>query len=190
MSVGQLEIPSYVTGTWTIDPAHSDVGFAIRHLMITNVKGHFTRFEGRIVTAEDPLRSTATPTIDMASIDTAQPIRDEHLRSAEFFDVDEHPTMTHRSTGIRRDGAGYVMDGELTLKGVIQPVALAPEVNGFGVDPYAPDPATGARAGFTATGEINRTDFGIDYNGPVPGGVLLSEKVTIVLEIEAALVRA
>lgn len=188
MSVGLLEIPSYVTGTWTIDPAHSDVGFVIRHLMISNVKGHFTGFEGRIVTAADPLASEVTATVDMASIDTANAMRDEHLRSADFFDVAEHPTMTYRSTGIRPDGDGFVMDGELTLKGVTRPLALALEVNGFGFDPFAPDPATGARAGFTATGEINRSDFGITYTGPIPGGgVALSETVRIVLEIEAAL---
>jgi polyisoprenoid-binding protein YceI len=188
MSVGLLEIPSYVTGTWTIDPAHSDVGFVIRHLMISNVKGHFTAFEGRIVTAADPLDSEVTATIDMASIDTANPMRDDHLRSADFFAVDEHPTMTYRSTGIRPDGDGYLMDGELTLKGVSRPIVLELEVNGFGFDPFAPDPATGARAGFTATGELNRSDFGITYTGPIPGGgVTLSEKVRIVLEIEAVL---
>ena len=188
MSVGLLEIPSWVTGTWTIDPAHSDVGFVIRHLMISNVKGHFTAFEGRIVTAADPLDSEVTATIDMASIDTANPMRDDHLRSADFFAVDEHPTMTYRSTGIRPDGDGYLMDGELTLKGVTRPIGLELEVNGFGFDPFAPDPATGARAGFTATGEVNRSDFGITYTGPIPGGgVTLSEKVRIVLEIEAVL---
>ena len=147
MSVGLLEIPSYVTGSWTIDPAHSDVGFGIRHLMISNVKGHFTRLEGRIVTAEDPLDSAVTATIDMTSIDTANAMRDEHLRSAEFFEVDTHPTMSYRSTGIRPDGDGYLMDGELTLKGVTRPVPLKLEINGFGFDPFAPDPATGARAG-------------------------------------------
>jgi len=188
MSVGLLEIPSYVTGTWTIDPAHSDVGFVIRHLMISNVKGHFTAFEGRIVTAADPLDSAVTATIDMASIDTANPMRDDHLRSADFFAVDEHPTMTYRSTGIRPDGDGYLMDGELTLRGVTRPIGLELEVNGFGFDPFAPDPATGARAGFSATGEVNRSDFGITYTGPIPGGgVTLSEKVRIVLEIEAVL---
>jgi polyisoprenoid-binding protein YceI len=188
MSVGLLDIPSYVTGSWAIDPAHSDVGFGIRHLMISNVKGHFTRFEGRIVTAEDPLDSQVTATIDMTSIDTANAMRDEHLRSAEFFEVDTHPTMSYRSTGIRPDGDGFLMDGELTLKGVTRPVPLKLEINGFGFDPFAPDPVTGARAGFTATGQVNRMDFGISYTGPIPGGgVTLGEQVQIVLEIEAVL---
>jgi polyisoprenoid-binding protein YceI len=188
MSVGLIEIPGYVTGTWTIDPAHSDVGFVIRHLMISNIKGHFTTFEGQIVTAEDPLTSQVTATIDMTSIDTANAARDEHLRTADFFEVEKYPTMSYRSTGIRPDGDGFLMEGELTLKGVTQPVPLKLEINGVGVDPFAPDPAAGARAGFTATGEINRMDFGVSYNGPVPGGgVLLGEKVQIVLEIEAVL---
>jgi polyisoprenoid-binding protein YceI len=96
--------------------------------------------------------------------------------------------MSYRSTGIRPDGDGFLMEGELTLKGVTLPVPLKPEINGFGVDPFAPGLAVGARAGFTATGEINRMDFGVSYNGPVPGGgVLLGEKVQIILEIEAVL---
>jgi polyisoprenoid-binding protein YceI len=188
MSVGLIEIPGYVTGTWTIDPAHSDAGFAIRHLMISNIKGHFTKFEGQIVTAEDPLKSEVTATIDMTSIDTANAVRDEHLRTADFFEVDKYPAMSYRSTGIRPDGDGFLLEGELTLKGVTLPVPLTLEINGFGVDPFAPDPAAGARVGFTATGEINRMDFGVSYNGPVPGGgVLLGETVRIILEIEAAL---
>jgi polyisoprenoid-binding protein YceI len=187
MPVGLIEIPGYITGTWTIDPAHSDVGFAIRHLMISNVKGHFTRFEGRIITAEDPLSCEVTAIIDMTSIDTANAARDEHLRTADFFDVDKYPTMSYRSAGIRPDGDRFLLEGELTLKGVTRPVPLALAVNGFGADPFAPDPAAGARAGFTATGEINRMDFGVSYNGPIPGGgVLLGEKVQIILEIEAA----
>jgi polyisoprenoid-binding protein YceI len=188
MSAGLIEIPRYVTGTWAIDPAHSDVGFAIRHLMISNIKGRFTRFEGRIVTSEDPLKSEVTATIDMSSIDTGNTTRDEHLRTADFFEVDRYPTMSYRSAGIRPDGDRFLMEGELTLKGVTRPVPLALELNGFAADPYAPDPAAGARAGFTAIGEINRMDFRVSYNGPVPGGgVLLAEKVQIILEIEAAL---
>jgi len=188
MSASLIEIPGYATGTWMIDPAHSDVGFVIRHLMISNVRGHFTRFEGQIVTAEDPLESEVTVTVDMTSIDTANATRDAHLRTADFFEVVRYPTMSYRSTGIRPDGDGFVMEGELTLKGTTRPVPLKPEINGFGVDPFAPDPAAGARAGFTATGEINRMDFGVSYNAPLPGGgALLGEKVQIILEIEAAL---
>ncbi|MEV5746590.1 YceI family protein [Actinoallomurus sp. NPDC052308] len=188
MTADLIEIPGYVAGTWTIDPAHSHVGFVVRHLMISKVRGNFTRFDGHIVTAEDPLKSEITATIDMTSVDTANAPRDEHLRNADFFEVEKYPTMTYRSTGIRPDGDDFLVEGELTLKGITRPVPLKLEVNGFGVDPFAPDPAVGARAGFTATGEIDRTDFGVSYNGPIPGGgVALGEKVQIILEIQAVL---
>lgn len=169
MTAPAVEIPGYVAGTWTIDAVHSDVGFAVRHLMVARTRGHFTRFEGEIVTAADPLDSRVTATIDLDSIDTASDQRDAHLRSADFFEVTKYPTMTYRSTGLRRAGAAYVLDGELTLKGVTRPVPLALEVHGFVPDPFLDDPYSGARAGFTATGEIDRTDFGVSYNGPIPG---------------------
>ncbi|WP_433246075.1 YceI family protein [Streptosporangium sp. CA-135522] len=188
MTANAVEIPGYAAGTWTIDPIHSEVSFVVRHLMISKVRGRFTAFEGRIVTGTDPLESGVTATIDLTSIDTGSKQRDDHLRSADFFEVDTHPTMTYRSTGIRPDGDDFVLDGELTLKGVTRPVPLKLEVNGFGPDAFAADPFAGARAGFTATGEINRMDFGVSYNGPIPGGgVALSEKVQIVIEIQAAL---
>jgi polyisoprenoid-binding protein YceI len=188
MTADLVEIPGYVAGTWTVDPIHSSVGFVVRHLMVSKIRGHFRRFEGRIDLAADPLQSSVTATIDLSSVDTNNEQRDEHVRSADFFKVDEHPEMTYRSTGIRRDGEEYVLDGELTLKGVTREVPLRLEVGGFGPDPFAAKPGTGARAGFTPTGVINRTDFGVSYNGPMPGGgVALSEKVQIVLEIEAVL---
>ncbi|MET8387187.1 YceI family protein [Streptosporangium canum] len=188
MTTKAVEIPGYVAGTWSIDPVHSEVGFVVRHLMISKVRGRFAGFEGRIVTGDDPLESSVTATIDLTSVDTGNKQRDDHVRSADFFDVDKHPAMTYRSGGIRPDGDGFLLDGELTLKGVTRPVPLKLEINGFGPDAFAADPFAGARAGFTATGEINRMDFGVSYNGPVPGGgVALSEKVQIVIEIEAVL---
>lgn len=188
MTAQLVEIPGYLAGTWTIDPVHSHVGFVIRHVMVSKVRGHFTRFEGQIVTAADPLDSTAMATVDLSSIDTSNAQRDAHVRSADFFEVDTYPAMTYRSTGIRADGDAFVVDGELTLKGVTRPVPLRLEVNGFGPDPFAADPLAGARAGFTATGEINRMDFGVSYNGPIPGGgMALGEKVQLVLEVEAVL---
>jgi polyisoprenoid-binding protein YceI len=187
MTAELVEIPGYVAGTWTIDPVHSHIGFVVRHLMVSKVRGHFTKFEGRIVTAADPLESTVTATIDLASIDTSNQQRDDHLRSADFFEVEKYPTMTYHSSGIRRDGDDLVLDGELTLKGVTRPVPLKLEVNGFGPDAFGGDADVIARAGFTATGEIDRRDFGIDFNGPVPGGgVIVAERVQIILEIEAA----
>ncbi|MDP9864817.1 MULTISPECIES: YceI family protein [Streptosporangium] len=188
MTTKAVEIPGYVAGTWAIDPAHSEVSFVVRHLMISKVRGRFLAFEGRIVTGGDPLESSVTATIDLASVDTGNKQRDDHVRSADFFEADVHPTMTYRSSGIRPDGDGFLLDGELTLKGVTRPVPLKLEVNGFGPDPFAADPFAGGRAGFTATGEINRMDFGVSYNGPIPGGgVALSEKVQIVIEIQAVL---
>jgi polyisoprenoid-binding protein YceI len=181
-----IEIPGYIAGNWKIDPVHSYVGFVIRHLMVSKVRGHFTSFEGEIVTADDPLRSSVTATIDLASVDTSNQQRDDHIRNPDFFDVEKHPAMTYRSTEIRRDGDDYVLDGELTLKGITRPVSLRLEVNGFGPDPWQPE--NGARVGFTATGEINRMEFDVSYNGPIPGGGMgLGEKVQLVLEIQASL---
>ena len=183
MTAQAVEIPGLVAGTWVIDPAHSDVSFLARHMMVSKVRGHFTRFEGELVVAEDPLQSTATATIDLNSISTNNEMRDNHIRSADFFEVETYPAMTYRSTGISQDGDDFVLHGELTLKGVTRMVPLRLEVNGFG-----PDIQGGTRAGFSATGEINRMDFGVSYNRPIPGGgVTLGEQVQIVLEIEAAL---
>lgn len=187
MEAEVVEIPGYLAATWAIDPAHSYVGFVVRHLMIAKVRGHFTGVEGTITTAAEPLGSSVTAAIDLASVSTGNAQRDAHLRSADFLEVEKFPTMSYRSTAIRLDGHGHVMDGELTLKDVTRPVSLKLEVNGFGPDPFAAEPFRGGRAGFTATGEINRMDFGVSYNGPIPGGgMALGEKVDIVLEIEAA----
>jgi polyisoprenoid-binding protein YceI len=177
------QIPGYVAGTWTIDPSHSEVGFAVRHLMVSKVRGKFTSFEGHIVTGEDPLASSVTASVDLASIDTGTEQRDEHIRSADFFEVEANRTMTYRSTGIRPDGDDFVLEGELTLKGVTRPVPLALELNGFGDDPWG-----GTRVGFSARGEINRSDFGISWNAALEGGgVVVGDKVQIHLEIEAVL---
>jgi len=176
-------IPGYAAGTWTIDPVHSEVGFSVRHMMVSKVRGRFTKFTGELVTAENPLASAVTAEIDLASIETGAEQRDAHLRSPDFFDTENHPLMTYRSTGIRADGDDYIVDGELTLKGVTRSVPLALELNGFGPDAYG-----GTRAGFTATTEISRSDFGVSWNAAVEGGgVVVSDKVGIHLEIEAVL---
>ncbi len=186
MTTATTTTPSYLAGTWTIDPVHSDVSFIVRHMMVSKVRGHFDTFEGEIVTAENPLQSSATATIDLTSINTGNDQRDNHIRSADFFEVEKYPTMTYRSTSIRQGGDGYVVDGELTLHGVTRPVGLAVEVNGFGPDGYG-----GTRAGFSAIGTINRRDFGIDITMALEGGgVVVSDKVQIVLEIEAVLTPA
>jgi polyisoprenoid-binding protein YceI len=189
MTAELVEIPGYVAGTWTIDPLHSGVGFTIRHLVVSRVRGRFGTFEGTIVTGADVLDSSVTATIDLTSIDTGNEQRDDHVRSADFLDVEKFPAMTYRSTGLRADGDDYVLDGELTLRGVTRNVPLKLEVGGFGPDPFLTDPFKGARAGFTATGEISRLEFGVGDTAKVPGGngLGLSEKVQIVLEIEAVL---
>ena len=180
------EIPGFVTGTWNIDPAHSDVSFTVRHMMVSKVRGRFSRVSGEIVTAENPLESAVTATIDMNSIDTNNAQRDEHIRSADFFETAKHPTMTFRSAGLRADGEDFVLDGELNLHGVTQPVTLKVELGGFGPD--ALNPAGGTRVGFSASGEINRRDFGIDLTMPMDGGgVVVGDKVQVTLEIEAVL---
>jgi polyisoprenoid-binding protein YceI len=179
-----VEIPGYIAGTWDIDPVHSHVGFTARHLMVSKVRGNFTKFEGQIVTAEDPLQSSATATIDTTSADTSNEQRDGDIKGENFLDTGNYPTMTFRSTGVRPKGDGeFIVDGELTIKGVTRPVELTAEVNGFGPDPYG-----GTRAGFSATGEINRTDYGITANMALPtGGVVVSEKIQLTIEVEASL---
>src|SRR5688500_14017469 len=112
---GSVAVPDYRAGTWKADPAHSEIAFSVRHLMISKVRGRFTGFDVTIVTSEDPVGSSATATIDLASVDTGNETRDDHLRSAEFLDVERHPTMSYRSTGIRRTDDGWIVDGDLTL---------------------------------------------------------------------------
>ena len=176
-------IPGYTAGTWTIDPVHSEVGFTVRHMMVSKVRGRFTTFSGEIVTGADPLGSSVTAEIALDSIVTGQEQRDAHIRSADFFEVEKYPTMTYRSAGVRAEGDHYVLDGELTLKGVTKQVPLTLELGGFGPDPYG-----GTRAGFTATGEINRRDFGVDFSATMEtGGLVVADKISLHLEIEAVL---
>ena len=176
-------IPGYVAGTWTIDPVHSEIGFSARHLMVSKVRGKFGNFSGQIVTAEDPFKSSATAEIDLKSITTGNDQRDEHLRSADFFEVETYPTMTYRSTDARFEDGNYILDGDLTLKGITRRVPLVLELNGFGPDPYG-----GTRAGFTASGELSRSDFNVSFNAPLQnGGVVVGDKITLHLEIEAVL---
>jgi polyisoprenoid-binding protein YceI len=187
MTMPAVQVPGYVAGKWAVDPVHSHVGFTVKHMMVSKVRGHFKIFDADVVTAEDPLKSTFTARVDLRSIDTGNEQRDNHIRSADFFEVESHPEMTYRSTGIRPvpDGEGFIVDGELTIRGVTREVPLTLEVEGFGPDPFG-----GTRSGFSLTGEINRTDFGISYNGPIPGAsgaVVISEKVQIQVEIEAVL---
>ena len=179
------EIPGYVAGTWDIDPVHSEVSFVVRHMAVSKVRGRFDKFEGVIVTAADPLASTVSATVDATSVNTGQEQRDAHIRSADFFNAEEHNTFNFASTGIKPDGDDYLLQGDLTIRGVTKPVTLKLEVNGIGPDAFG-----GTRVGFSATTVVNRHDFGVSFNGPipgVPGGVIVSDKVTLNLEIEGVL---
>ena len=185
MSTTAVEIPGYIAGTWTVDPVHSEVSFVVRHMMISKVRGRFDKFEGSFTTAENPVESTVTASVDLSSINTGQEQRDAHIRSADFFEVEKYPEMTFVSTAVKTAEEGFVLEGDLTLKGITRPVAFNLEVNGIGPDAYG-----GTRIGFSAETQIGRSDFGVSFNGPipgVPGGAVVSENVTINLEIEGVL---
>jgi polyisoprenoid-binding protein YceI len=175
-------ITGYIPGTWDV---HSEIGFSVRHLMVTKVKGRFGEFSGTFVTAPDPLDSRVEATVVLSSVDTGNPDRDAHLRSADFFDVDQHTELTYKSTGLHYDDdKGFVIDGDLTLRGVTKSVPLELEIHGF--QPSTPFGDT--RVGFTATGEVDRRDFGVSFNMALEGGgVGLGNKVQIVLEIQGIL---
>ena len=169
-----------VPGTWTIDPAHSEVGFTVRHLM-SKVRGLFTTFEGEIVVGENPRESSAHATIDITSIDTRNADRDAHLRSADFFSADEHSTMTFTSTGASVDGDDITLAGDLTIKGVSKPVDLAVEFLGVAVDAYG-----NTRAGFEGTTKISRKDWGVSFNVPLEGDkLMIGDSVNVIIAIEA-----
>jgi polyisoprenoid-binding protein YceI len=177
-----IEIPGYVAGRWAIDPVHSDVSFTARHMMVSKVRGHFRDFEGEIVTGETPSDSQVTATIQVRSVDTNSEMRDNHVRSGDFFDAANHPTATYRSTSVRIEDGQHTLDGELTLRGVTKAVPLTLEVNGFG-----PDIQGAMRAGFTARGRINRNDFGVSFGSVVDGIAAVGDHIDLTLEIEAIL---
>jgi polyisoprenoid-binding protein YceI len=170
-------------GVWNIDTSHTTVNFSVRHMMVSKVRGKFTKFDGALVIAEDPTASTLEATVDLASVDTGDAGRDEHLRTSDFFDIQTHPTMTFKSTGIKPAGGNYELTGDLTIRGVTKPVTFELEVGGVGADPWG-----NTRAGFTATTTISRKDWGLEYNAVLEGGgVLIGDKVTIELDVEAVL---
>lgn len=176
-------IPGYRTGTWNIDAAHSDIGFSVRHLMISKVRGSFREFSGTIVTAIDPLDSAAEVIIGLASVDTRNAERDAHLRSSDFFDVEARPVMKYRSTAVRRAGDHFEVEGDLTIHDITRSVVLAVEYNGVGPDPWG-----GERIGLSATGAINRSDFGVTFNMPLEGGgMMIGDTVQLAIEVEATL---
>ena len=176
-------IPGYLVGTWDIDPVHSDISITAKHFGVSKVRGHFADYSGEIVTAENPVDSKVTATIQATSIDTKNADRDGHIRSADFLDVENHPTITFVSTGLEADGDDYVLNGELTLHGTTKAVSLALELSGFGPDPYG-----GQRVGFSAKTKISRKEFGIAFNAVLEtGSLVVSDNLDVTLEIEAVL---
>jgi polyisoprenoid-binding protein YceI len=175
------DLSALTPGTWNIDTAHTTVGFSVRHLMISKVRGRFTAFTGAVEIAADPLQSSVTVDVEIASIKTGDSTRDGHLKTGDFFDAEQYPTMSFRSTGIAVAGSNYALTGDLTLHGVTKPVTFALEYEGVGSDPWG-----GTRAGFTATTEISRKDFGLEYNAVLEtGGVMIGDTVKVELEVEA-----
>jgi len=169
-------------GRWTIDPAHSEVGFTVRHLGLSKVRGQFRTFTGSVESNGQIDQATVTATIDLASVDTNNEQRDGHLLSADFFDVEHNPTLEFRSTGISVEpgGTAGIIIGELTLGSITRTVDLATEFNGVAVDAYGT-----TRAGFSATTTLSRKDFGIEFNVPLDaGGILIGDKATVELEIQ------
>ena len=174
-----------LTGTWEIDPGHSRIGFAARHAMVTKVRGAFNDVTGEIVVdGEDLDASTATVIVQMASIDTRNTQRDEHLRSADFFDVETHPEMTFSSTRIEEvDEDAYMVTGDLTIRGTTRSVGIPLRL--IGVDT---DPSGNVRAGFEGTRRLDRREWGITWNMPLDsGGLLVSDKIQ--LEFELSLIK-
>lgn len=172
-----------LSGTYTIDPSHSRLGFVARHAMVTKVRGNFNGFEGSFkADGDDPTNSSAQVVIQAASIDTRNEDRDGHLRSNDFFAMDEHPTIRFESTEIERvNETDFKVTGDLTIRGTTKPVTLDLEFTGSAVDPWG-----NTRVGFEGTTEINRKEWGLNWNAALDaGGVLVSEKVTIEVEISA-----
>jgi polyisoprenoid-binding protein YceI len=169
--------------TWTVDADHSQVGFSVRHMMISNVRGRFASFEVDLELDEaDATRSRVTARIDAASIDTRSEQRDGHLRSADFFDVENHPHIVFESRSVEPLGEGrFDVRGDLTIRGVTRPVTVSVREEGRGQDPWG-----GHRVAYTAEARIDRKDFGLTWNQALEaGGVLVSDEVKITLELQA-----
>lgn len=172
-----------LTGTYTIDPAHSRFGFVARHAMVTKVRGAFNEFEGKaVIDGERPENSSANVTLQVASVDTRNAQRDEHLRNNDFLDVAKYPTITFTSTSIRHEGGNdFVVTGDLTIKDVTKSISIPLEFQGAVKDPFGND-----RIGFEGSVTINRKDWGVSWNAALEtGGVLVSENVTLEFEISA-----
>lgn len=170
-------------GTWDIDPGHTDLSFVGRHFMVTKVRGRFTGVTGAVVIAEDITASHVEVTIDMTTVHSGSTVRDEHLRSAELFDVERYPQATFRSTSVAWSGSSGTVHGDLTIHGVTRNVPLQVTFEG-----YARDPWGGDRAIFSARTKVDREDFGVTWNMAVEtGGVLVSKEIQIEIDLETVL---
>jgi polyisoprenoid-binding protein YceI len=180
-TVNGTELPE--AGTYPIDASHTHVGFVVRHLMVSKVKGRFTDVSGTVTIAEEPTDSHVEVEVQLASIDTGDEQRDGHLRSADFFGVEANPTMTFRSTSVRHvSDDRWLVTGDLSLGGVTKAITLDVTFEGGAKDPWG-----GSRIGFSAKGEINREDFGLSWNQALEtGGVLVGKKVSLEIDAEAA----
>lgn len=174
--------PADLAGSWEIDPAHTTVGFAVRHAMVSTVRGHFAGFSGgATIDVDSPEKSSAWLDIDPRSITTNNEMRDGHLQSGDFFEVETYPTIAFRSTGAKLDGEQLVLSGDLTIRGVTRSVDVRWEFGGIAKDPFG-----ATRAGFEGSATINRKDWGLTYNAALEtGGVLVADTVKLVLEVEA-----
>lgn len=171
------DTPSLTAGDWTIEPAHSSVGFTVRHLGLSKVRGQFNSFNGTLSIADEQTASAVTATVEMSSIDTNNADRDGHLQSTDFFGVENNPQMQFSSTAVTESS----LSGDITINGITKPVTFDLDFHGVAVDGYGV-----TRAGFSAEGEISRSDFGIDFNMPIGlDGMLIGDKVQIELEIQA-----
>jgi polyisoprenoid-binding protein YceI len=172
-----------LTGSYAIDPAHSRIGFVARHAMVTKVRGQFDDFEGAFtVDGADPSKSAASITLQVVSVDTRNEMRDGHLRTNDFFNAEQFPTITFRSTAVSHEGGNdFAVTGDLTIKGVTKAITIPLEFQGSATDPFG-----NARIGFEGSTQIQRSDYGISYNAALEtGGVLVSDKITLEFEISA-----
>ena len=176
-----------ITGKWVIDPSHTNVTFSVRHLMISKVKGSFGAFSGEANIRENITESAVVGIVDVSTINTSDEARDGHLRSADFFDVENFPTMTFKTNkwDMQEGASDFVLTGELTIKDVTHPVSFVGEFGGIQADGYG-----NTKAGLELTTKINRTDFGLTWNSTLEtGGLLVGEEVTIVIDAQAVLVK-
>ena len=177
-----IDTANSIAGDYTLDTSHSRLGFSARHAMVTKVRGQFNEFEATAhVDTDQPANSSVEVTIQTASITTGNADRDGHLRSGDFFDAEQYPTIAFRSTDVRRDGEDWVVTGDLTIKDVTRPITIEFEENGTAVDPFG-----NTRVGFEGEVTVNRKDWGLTWNaGLEAGGVLVSEKVKLEFDISA-----